>query len=729
MGDFNEDAPNFSAIANANMNRNATKGVIPPMHFYGVPEIIVNTPSLEHNCKPLTFGPKQMGMALLMPHLFDVEGFKEALNTNLVKAIEFGTTPMAPITESRRDELVAARDYKELYRAYIMYEENGIALHQMAESAKEKVEMLEKYPYCDVRAKIDEVTGKHVFDVIAKEVIGHVPAFAIKTKGHSLRGERLMAGDNNQNSQQAHIGKLESVMRRCGLPKVVQSEAEKTVDMANDEGITEYYVGLIQQLYSKHSDKLNEINALARDPAKLKEMIWTHAVRPVITGMRYNLDDKTLNDSIPDIFALENMELPKANGDDAPKPYGYVLAANIFKMALNNEITPHIRIAAIIMMFLRLKPTGISADVETRTPSGWSVDFVRLQEIYSDTALFGKPLSHEMLVTGAEASQKATDDGRVCCDLGVNIQTMHSMYAGGAVAATCIYPNPHMTTLAAHRGKPIVSLDSISRSKTGYLQKEVERIGKDNFFSENDREVIDRYLGAQEKARIATAAMGGENRAFNLSDEFVPIIRPASKPTHDPIDIMGRPRAEAFPLPGTTDIPLIKFNTSSIPTTNPYATSMDSLYQYLFRANNAPVGSNSSPYRAATGNYRTERSTFPVSATTEVLEHLFAMDTAMNCNIMPEGQIAATSNFAAVKAWLKGVNLSYDQGTSKPEHALVSKFDIGVYHAKGVPYTQYTDDGVLRGVKREGFCDSGRIVPGSGPYSMYIQSPYSVPVY
>ncbi|XP_019628941.1 PREDICTED: uncharacterized protein LOC109473506 [Branchiostoma belcheri] len=726
MGDFNEDAPNFSAIANANMNRNSTKGVIAPMHFYGVPDIVVNTPSLEHSSPPLVFGPKQVGMAFLMPHLYDVAGFKETLNTNLVRAIEFGTTPMASITETRRDELVAARDYNKLYKAYVMYEENGVAQHQMAESAQQKLESLEKFPFCDVRAKIDEVTGKHVFDVVLRDVIGQVPAFVIRSKGHALRGERLMAEANNQNTQQEYIGKLESVMKRGGLP--IDGPSGGKVEMANDEGVTEYYVGLLQQLYGKHSDKLNEVNALACDPAKLKESIWTHAVRPVITGMRYNLGDETLGASIPDIFALENMELPKANEDDNPQTYGCVLASNIFKMALNNEIAPHIRIASIIMMFRRIKPVAFAEDAESRTPVGWAVDMVRLQEIYSDTAIFGKPLSHEMLVSGAEASEKPKDDGNVCCELSMNVQTMHSMYAGGAVVATCIYPNPHMTTLAAHRGKPIVSMDSISRSKTGYLQKEVERIGKDNFFSDNDREAIDRYLGAQEKVRIATASMGGENRSFNLSDEFVPIIRPAGKPNHDPIDIMGRPRGEAFPLSGTTDIPLVKFNTSSIPTTNPYATSMDSLYQHLFRANNAPVGSNSTPYRAVTGNYRTERSTFPVSATTEVLEHLFAMDNSMNCNIMPEGQIAATSNFAAVKGWLKGVQLNYDKGTTKPEHALVSKFDIGVYHAKGVPYTQYTDDGGIKGVKREGFCDSGRMVPGSGPYSMYIQSPYSIPV-
>jgi len=233
-----------------------------------------------------------------------------------------------------------------------------------------------------------------------------------------------------------------------------------------------------------------------------------------------------------------------------------IASHNTFHIAYEmKNCEPLIKIACLVMGYIKTTPRAITALITNRVNPGFIVMHHTAQTLINVTAKFSKPESIKLITTPIKTFKR--EDTNETREYGgkIGMYTARNTYGPSAIYATNIMPVPktHIQTKQAIEGRPQMSRDFAVRTKYGGVHNAIRRCPN---ISTEDREQLKENLAPlMESRNPVPEKMEGSN--VEAREEFVSIIQPMYETVSPEQNIQARPvmgisRGFACPLTNPT---------------------------------------------------------------------------------------------------------------------------------------------------------------------------------
>ena len=185
--------------------------------------------------------------------------------------------------------------------------------------------------------------------------------------------------------------------------------------------------------------------------------------------------------------------------------------------------------------------------------TGFAIDFLRLEDVYSEQAIFSVPGAHELIVTPGIVKEGKMSDSSLRLEVMTELYTTKNTLGPGAVVFNHAFPNISAIRVGEDTaGNPIVTNDGITRTF-----KDVDTALMETEMGEEATTIFNQ-LGLNKRPRLNILGDHSDMRGLN-NDEFVGMIRPPSLPSMKNLPVMGINKAHALHLEGSTSTPWTNF--------------------------------------------------------------------------------------------------------------------------------------------------------------------------
>lgn len=478
-----------------------------------------------------TFGTSELLAVFLQPYLYNPIDLLEKLNAQTRNAANVPPSLNA-IKQLYLNPLTWGTKKQEKMEAYINAKgaANKTALEQ-------ELLKLELHPFFDIRADKEEPTSNIVvFTAISRAHYAGIPDYVIDKSVHIYRGNQLLANagaeaafiDLNKDLEGLMKLATDEVSRLKNADTFILYDPNATQDSDIRKAFKLVASGLIKVLENlyPHVANLEKIT-----PICTVDKIINVILAQLVTGVKavFTENDGAIKAGakrVPWGDMLKNSMLPVTNG---------FTSANLYEIALSSEIPMILRAATMLMMTVSLTPFAMKESLQSLVHPGFSVDFLKKEQFYSDDIMYTKPRSMDMIVCPGPFKMEKDAGGSIECEIPVQIRTTSNTYAGAAVIATCAFPNTKGGSLATtDDGRPRIAIDYITRSKFGSVgewaettkrQKKLKRY-KDilKSVSEDDVDIVTTALDEHDRLRLETSYKGRTSRAEDKGDVNISTI-------------------------------------------------------------------------------------------------------------------------------------------------------------------------------------------------------------
>ena len=741
MGDLNACHDQFSrwiSLTVMDPAKASTVGV-EPHELFSVKSVVMHTPGLSP--QRLTFGSNELRTAFMDPALYDATKQEEAMNCNVSNLDKRSEADLNFMKNLFLTKLTAAKNAEELFKTYYCDLSAGGELHNRSKNALSVLQSIQLNPFFDVRTQ-DAGSGKTKFKFEKRDLCIQVPLYEMVPEVVHQRGLFFLAKAARENELYNLNRKLSDYVRNLKKDQYPMDPDEQAKLPAELTDIAASLAAMFKKVFVRSSYTPQEINFLFTPCKKTSDsegeklldnwFILKYVLFPILAegqlafGTKKGKPDVNLQGYTGEEILLDKdvvqikEDATEFNIFDADDlfPKNYMMSANTNWVVRKNNWPPILQAAVLMMQYCKLTPTAMCAIITEDCPPGFSVDFIRHEAIYSEQAIVTKVGTHEMILSPGGVTEHEKGDGSIDIMVSGDIYTTRNTLGAGAVLVPCVYPNRNAMPRAQNAaGNPIITQDHLTRTEYGTL---ANWLAQSSAFTKTDKKVITNQLGITTRHRnVYSDAVGGLKARY--PDEFVPVIRPVSKPHPDILPIMGREKFACMPVVGSSNSTWESFYTSREPSQNPYAGEMGGLYALRYTKDNTPIlpGSRSMLLRTTD----VQNGEVPCSATV-VLEELYDMSytlpvlTPHERSIMTAYSVRAQGNTGDLH-YKTYSNIA--EATGQP---LIGKMDVPAAMGFSVPYTQSTNPTLLSNTRYSADAISKTL---KGPNDSYILSPYTVP--
>ena len=666
------------------------------------------------------FGTNELISALCDPSLHSVTDLQNQLNAMLERASSVESSEYNYLKTLLRAKLTAAQWVSDLWKQWSKNRTNGGGLNAAGEKAASSLEMIDLTPFYNTDAeRVPGGGNRYQFAFHHRSLfIGLPPPVRAPQIGRELVGLRATHFLAKTATVQ-QINELETVLTECMndlmkndvrtyTPHAEEAEDDRVPDLIVN--LCKTLVGLLKKFYGSLGYELSDITDLLfeynvaktreKDPAPRPDWwaVFKYAVAPVIGrfhNVKYNgelkretivYDKVIFNDGHTEDHALYDGDQFMI-GTKTPR---LIPSLNTHEYLVRSGWPLIKQVAALMMQRTRLSPIGMAATIMTESHPMLTVDFVACMPVYNEQMIYTKPRAHEMIMSPGTMEGEMQDDSTCMAGIGCEIQTARNTLGAGAMVVQMVYPNPHAaTTHVRANGTPIVSLDSIARTREGNLNTLLQTMVKRNLDSKTAKMLRDHFTGiADERER---RHRGGEQAHLNRLDrvqEFVAMVRPCRQATHEPLPVMGIPKAANMPLSGSRKSPWETVLTSKDETINPYASQLGG-YEFMRRVpNDTHIGHDRTFLLSTTCHKHIEDD---VSGSTRALEQIFNMnDAAAGCFTEADTQ-HMTTLCVPLRPSTTPVHIAHDKMKAPIASDQLDDYDVPAKYGMSIPLTYTTN--------------------------------------
>ena len=667
------------------------------------------------------FGTNELISALCDPSLYSVTDLQNQLNVMLDRASAVESSQYNYLKTLLRAKLTAAQWVNDLWKQWSKNRTNGGGLNAAGDKAASSLEMIDLTPFYNTDAEQVPGGGNRYQFVLRHRTIflGLPPPVRAPQIGRELVGLRAThflaktATVQQINDLEAKLTTLTNNLMKTG--KLTYGElAEGEQVPAETVNLCKTLVGLLKKFYGSLGYKLSDITDLmveyniaktVDDDATPRSDWWAmfkYAVAPVI-GRFHNV--KYLGELTNEVIINEMVVFNDGHTEDhalydgdqfmiGTKTPQLIPSLNTHEYLVRSGWPLIKQVAALIMQRTKLSPIGMAATIMTESHPMFTVDFVASMPVYNEQMVYTKPRAHEMIMSPGTMEGEMQDDSTCMAGIGCEIQTARNTLGAGAMVVQMVYPNPHAaTTHVRTNGNPIVSLDSVARTREGNLNGLLQTMISRNLDVDTTKMLRDHFTGiAVERER---RHRGGEQPHLNRSDrvqEFVAMVRPCRQATHEPLPVMGISKAANMPLSGSRKSPWETVLTSKDETINPYASQLGG-YEFMRRVpNDTHIGHDRTFLLSTTCHKHIEDD---VSGSTRALEQIFNMnDAAAGCFTEADVQ-HVTTLCVPLRPSTTPVHIAHDQMRAPIASDQLDDYDIPAKYGMSIPLTYTTNRQLL----------------------------------
>ena len=622
----------------------------------------------------LCFGPSEVKSALLDPALHQAKDMEAVLNQNLKMLSSRDSSEVAFMKRKALNMLTTADNYQTLFQQYYQSrgEDNATSLDtRLIQQALTEVEL---HPFYTVLTKpSQEDSTKKIFHLERRTSYLEMPVLSQNVI--HLRGCQLLG-----------LGMDEKNIAKCNqlLMDAMSTDTNKDTDQLKEAG--PIFFSALEKVFSRGEWTMDRLCHLQNE-----ETLRAKALVHVCTR------GKT-----------------RTKESDWKTPY--VAQANIHMICARMNWPPVLRAAAMIMMYMKTTPTSLSATVTAGVHPGFSVDFLRLEDIYSEQAIFTVPGAHEMNVSPGQVATHEQGDNGVVLEITSDVGTTRNTLGPSSVTVPCAFPNASALRGGSNgMGDPIVSADGVLRTKHGSLAQALLQLDTEDY--ETEKAIIIKQLGLNMRKR-GLEVTAGTDQAGYTTEEFVAIIRPPTNPCAGPVPVMGTDKTGSQYLKGTRNTGWERYYCFSQSTINPYASQFGSLYQMRYTKDNVMI----TPMSDMLLRSMLVPNSRNMARTTLAVEDLYDFNKEM-CVLTPEERLfftakAAKSNGCNPDTVLRAEPMS---DMSLPS---VTALDVPAVMGLSVAASH----GTMQRVRRKDVTPGTCMKTGAcGPFDFHLISPFTAP--
>lgn len=728
MDDSNDDLSKWISNAVTSGNKTASHVEMEPHKRLCIKSVTMHTPGLSPQC--LTFGPNELRTVLMDPALYDATKQETALNYNLANLATRNETDLHFLKSLFSRKLTAADKARSLFQSY--YEDRTATgdVHARGQNSLMALRSIQLNPFFDVRTRSVPGSGKKQFAFKKRDIYLQIPPFEMSPRVVEQRGLFLLAKGARENE----IYSLNQTLSETVLPKD-KYEIHTTALPQNIIMVAKCLSAMFKKVFGRSVFAQEGINFLHKplvwenndnDKSMVDNwLILKYVLLPVVKrgGVTFKTVSTTPGVLDSDVVTITPTatEFNMFAEDDLFRD-NYVMSANTHLIVSKTNWPPILQAAALIMQYCLLTPTALSAVISEECHPGFAVDFIRHEPIYSEQAVFTTVSSHEMILSPGGVKEKEKGDGSIDLVVRGDIHTTRNTLGAGAVIVPSAYPNENGIPRAQNAaGKPIITRDGITRTDYGSLSNALADI---TTLSDADKKVVRDQLGMTTRHKHMFAHTTG-NSDSRYPDEFVPVIRPVARPTHELRPVMGIEMSACMPLVGSNNSGWENFYMSGEPSTNPYASEMGSLYSMRYTKDNTAILPGSRSFLLRTTDIPQPEI---CCSTTAVFEELYDMSFSPGI-LTPHEKSFITLNSAHHFETSYGTIFKTDIGDPDVSgRPLLGKLDVPAAMGFSVPYTQTTDPTLcFDPTVCVGYNPAGLTKILKGPNDYYISSPFTVP--
>ncbi len=667
------------------------------------------------------FGTNELISALCDPSLHSVTDLQNQLNAMLERASTVESSEYNYIKTLLRAKLTAAQYAENLWTTWSANRTNGGGLNAAGDKAACSLETIDLSPFYNT--DVEQVPGggdRYQFVFHHRTLFLGVPppvrAPQIGREVVGLRATHFLAKTGTV--QQIHDlqTKLTTHMNNLITTDVkkyaLEPDGEGVEKVPEEiENLCKTLVGMLKKFYGSLGYALTDITDLTvkydvlktelDDDPKPRPDWWAvfkYAVAPVI-GRFHNVkysgklkehaivrDMVVFNEGHTADHELYNDEQFMI-GTKTPQ---LIPSLNTHEYVVRSGWPLIKQVAALMMQRTKLSPIGMAATIMTESHPMFTVDFIASMPVYNEQMIYTKPRAHEMIMSPGTMEGEMQDDNTCMAGIGCEIQTARNTLGAGAVVVQMAYPNPHAgTTHVRANGTPIVSLDSIARTREGNLASLLQTMGKRNLDSKTMKMLRDHFSGiTSERERRHRA---GDEASLNRSDrvqEFVAMVRPSRQATYEPLPVMGISKAANMPLSGSRKSAWETVLTSKDQTINPYASQLGG-YEFMRRVpNDIHIGHDRTFLLSTTCHKHVEDD---VSGSTRALEQIFNMnDVSAGCFTEADAQ-HITTLCVPLRPSSTPVHITHDKMKVPITSDQLDDYDVPAKYGMSIPLSYSTN--------------------------------------
>lgn len=275
---------------------------------------------------------------------------------------------------------------------------------------------------------------------------------------------------------------------------------------------------------------------------------------PLVSGMKLKLD------------GIKYVEDNEGNWTKLYKDH-LIYGGNINAVISDTGMSMLGQTLTLLGMLRCLTPVCIAQCIQHGYPFGFTTDFFKVEQMYSNEMIFTTPKALDMIVTPMPTQSTELAGGGITFNMSTKIQTVSNMSSGTGIRVPHAVPNVRYDCISTGEDKkPIIGLDYISTSRHENLESWLaDGIPNDA--------VIKEALQESEAMRLRLVAAGSDK---GMSDTYTAIIRPATQLNASAMPYMGIARHEA--TAGIHNSIFLENFHLSADTTNPYMSNLGALY-------------------------------------------------------------------------------------------------------------------------------------------------------
>jgi len=618
VGDLNHDHDLMKSWAKficEGRDRHQVPTSISASSYFTTKNVSIHTPAVSS--QQLTFGTNEVKTVMLDPSLYDPVHLADALNANLERLHQLKGSALEEVSflnGSLTDMMDVAEKAVELFKSYFQkVQYNTLAQNIPALKTLYKIELTPFHTVVldsrggeggnDRRIKFLKRPFYHALPIVDTNVI-NARASVLLNSTVTISTDML----TTNNALTAFVGKnvftgkllTAKTVRLNG--KVIRGTSPTPDAPAPIETVLEKNIAELKRLadifYKQfctwilpHEKK--ELNFLFTTDASVDKtwFIIKYVLLPILTKGRVKFinegaivfadmtkDSVTVMEETDDSYSMFN--------DDAHHTHHKeVMSARTFWITTKSNWPLIVQVTALMMEYWYITPYAMGVQIDMGVNTGYAVDFVKEESVYSEQALYTCKNAFELILSPVGKVVEEGADSSIDIISSCQIMTTRNTLGAGSVIANTVVPTPNAICKAvARNGSPVISTDFISRTSSGSLETLLDDMKE---LTERDRQIITHQLkqplAITRDRNMVNSDNGGD------TEQFVGLLRPARMSTSANIPLMGLV-SDLIPAKTSNVSGWMQFYSSSRQSTNPYASNFGGLISMRYTPSYTMLG-------------------------------------------------------------------------------------------------------------------------------------------